>query len=402
MARSLAMNAKTATSRFPGWSVAWAAFAIAAFSWGIGFYGPSVFLQTLHLTRGWPIAIISSAITVHFLLSALIITYLPEIHRSWGIASTTTVGALLSAGGVLAWSGAWQPWQIFGAAGMSGAGWAMTSGAALNAMIARWFERERPRALSLAFNGASVGGIVFVALWIALIAKFGFLAAATLIGSSTLIVTPALAYRFLRHNPNDYGLNPDGDVVHSAPKKAAPARPRAALMWEQRFLTHSAAFALGLFVQIGLFAHLIARSAPVIGTTASGAAVSVATLCAVIGRIAMGHSLGIRDRSVAAAANFAVQCTGILLLALGANPFAQWLGCILFGLGVGNLTTLPPLIAQQEFNRADAVVVVALVIAINQAIFAFAPAVFGVLRQVTESYEVPFLLAGRSSVPLPG
>jgi hypothetical protein len=173
-------------------------------------------------------------------------------------------------------------------------------------------------------------------------------------------------------------------------------------MWEQRFLTHSAAFALGLFVQIGLFAHLIARSAPVIGTTASGAAVSVATLCAVIGRIAMGHSLGIRDRSVAAAANFAVQCTGILLLALGANPFAQWLGCILFGLGVGNLTTLPPLIAQQEFNRADAVVVVALVIAINQAIFAFAPAVFGVLRQVTESYEVPFLLAGRSSVPLPG
>ena len=92
----------------------------------------------------------------------------------------------------------------------------------------------------------------------------------------------------------------------------------------------------------------------------------------------MGHSLGIRDRRIAAAANFAVQCTGVLLLAVSANPFAPRLGCILFGLGVGNLTTLPPLIAQQEFNRADAVVVVALVIAINQAIFAFAPAVFGV------------------------
>jgi hypothetical protein len=106
MARSLAMNAKTATVRFPSWSVAWAAFAIAAFSWGMGFYGLSVFLQILHLTRGWPVAIISSAITVHFLLSALIITRLPKIHRSWGIALTTTVGALLSAG-VLAWSGAW-------------------------------------------------------------------------------------------------------------------------------------------------------------------------------------------------------------------------------------------------------------------------------------------------------
>jgi hypothetical protein len=52
MARSLAMNAKTATARSLGYSVAWAAFAIAAFSWDKGFYGLSVFLQTLHLTRG--------------------------------------------------------------------------------------------------------------------------------------------------------------------------------------------------------------------------------------------------------------------------------------------------------------------------------------------------------------
>ena len=35
-------------NRFFGWSVAWAAFALAVFAWGIGFYGPSVFLQTLH------------------------------------------------------------------------------------------------------------------------------------------------------------------------------------------------------------------------------------------------------------------------------------------------------------------------------------------------------------------
>jgi hypothetical protein len=66
------------------------------------------------------------------------------------------------------------------------------------------------------------------------------------------------------------------------------------LIWEQRFLTLSAAFARGLFAQIGLFAHLIARLAPVIGITASRAAVSVATLCAVVGRIAMGHSMLIR------------------------------------------------------------------------------------------------------------
>ena len=41
---------------------------------------------------------------------------------------------------------------------------------------------------------------------------------------------------------------PDGDVVHSVPKETAPARPRAVLIWERRFLTLSAGFALGLFV----------------------------------------------------------------------------------------------------------------------------------------------------------
>src|SRR6516162_380916 len=84
MAERHAMNEKTAISRFPGWFVAWAAFTIAAFAWGVGFYGPSVFLQTLHVTHGWPVAIISLAVTVHFLLSALIITYCPRFTGAGG------------------------------------------------------------------------------------------------------------------------------------------------------------------------------------------------------------------------------------------------------------------------------------------------------------------------------
>jgi hypothetical protein len=40
--------------RFFGWSVAWAAFALAVFAWGIGFYGPSVFLQVLHTHADGP------------------------------------------------------------------------------------------------------------------------------------------------------------------------------------------------------------------------------------------------------------------------------------------------------------------------------------------------------------
>lgn len=389
----LMVDEMKAASRYLGWFVAWAACIIAVFVWGVGFYGPSVFLQTLYATRGWSIATISTAVTVHFLLSAAIVWYLPEIHRLLGIALTTTAGAVLSAIGLIAWSGAWEPWQLFAAATLSGAGWAVTSGAALNAMIAPWFERERPKALSLAFNGASVGGIVFVPLWVVLINLFGFLIAATLIALSMIIVIGTLAICFLRHGPSYFGLNPDGDVAAPTPRKIAPPASRFALIRNKKFITLSAAFALGLFAQIGLFAHLIVRMSPVIGTNAAAAAVSLAAICAVIGRTVMGWCIGDRDRRVAAAANFAIQSIGVFFLGLGSGPFPLWAGCVLFGLGGGNLTTLPPLIAQREFHCDDVAVVVALVVAINQATFAFAPAIFGALRETAASYQLPFLLA---------
>ena len=65
-------------NRYFGWSVAWSAFTIAVFAWGIGFYGPSVFLESLHESRGWSISQISMAISAHFLLSAIIIGHLEQ------------------------------------------------------------------------------------------------------------------------------------------------------------------------------------------------------------------------------------------------------------------------------------------------------------------------------------
>lgn len=383
----------TSTPRFPGWSVAWVAFTVAVFSWGVGFYGPSVFLQTLHATRGWPISMISAAVTAHFLLSAVIVAYLPELHRSFGIANAITAGALLSAVGICAWASVVEPWQLYVAAVLSGAGWAVTSGAAINAIVARWFERDLPKALSLAFNGASLGGVVFALLWMALIVQVGFQSAALLVGIAMIVVIVPLAFRFLRHSPADLGLPPDGRPVAAREAGQEPTLSRAELLRDKRFATISMAFALGLFAQIGVFAHLITHLAPGLGAGNAAAAVSLTAICAVLGRTLLGWLIGEWDRRVAAAANFVVQAMGVLLLSVETGLAPLVFGCVLFGLGVGNLISLPPLIAQNEFERADVGTVVALMTAINQAVFAFAPAVFGSLRDATASYSVPFAMA---------
>lgn len=362
-----------------GSRVVWTAFVVAVFDWGVGFYGPGVYLVALHRAHGWPIATISLAITAHFLAGALLITALPDVHRRFGAAATTVGGAVVAAAGAIAWTNAREVWQLVPALLLSGAGWSAMSGAALNLIVAPWFERDRARAISTAFNGASIGGLLFAPLWTTLIAHAGLEAAGTMVAFATVIIVCPLAWLVLRRA-----------APITAPK-GAPPKTRRTLVAQPGFMSLSAAFALGLFVQIGLFAHLIARLEPAFGPTIASFAISLATLFAVLGRSLMGRLLGEHDRRLAAAANFLVQAIGTLLLAFGEGMAPLALGCVLFGLGVGNVVSLPPLIAQREFRPADVGTAVALVTAINQAVFAFAPVIFGGLRDTIGAYSEVFL-----------
>ncbi len=73
------MAAHTRSITFHGWRVVAAAFVIAVFGWGIGFYGPPVFLSVVRETRGWPLILISTAVTVHFLIGAVVGANLPTL-----------------------------------------------------------------------------------------------------------------------------------------------------------------------------------------------------------------------------------------------------------------------------------------------------------------------------------
>jgi MFS family permease len=375
----------TAAKGFFGWRVVGAAFVSAMFAWGISFYGPPIFLQVLHEGRGWGLELIASAISLHFLTGALVVARLAALHRRFGQVATIRAGVVLTALGLLGWAFAAAPWQLFLVAPVSAAGWALTSGAALNAMIAPWFVRRRPAALGMAFNGASLGGAVFSPLWVGLIAALGFRGAAIAVAASLVLVMWVLAGRYFGRDPAAMGLAPDGDAVEVAPA-AQRAKDAACLPnpWcDRRFLTLAAAASLGLFAQIGLVAHLFSLLVPALGAGLAGTVMGAATGCAIGGRAALGLLIGPRtDRRVVAAANVAMQAAGsLVLLAAGGTVPLLLLGCGLFGLGLGNVTSLPPLIAQTEFRPADVARVVALVTATSQASYAFAPALFALLRE---------------------
>jgi len=379
----------TTARAFYGWRVAGAAFVLAAFGWGVGFYGPPVFLSAVHDGRGWPVVLVSTAVTVHFLTGAIAGANLPAIHRRLGVPMTTKAGALCLAAGVLGWSLAAAPWELFGAALISGAGWGATSSVALNAIVSPWFVRTRPAALGLAYNGASLGGVIFSPLWVAAVGALGFTTAATAIGLVTVLTLWILADVFFSRTPQQMGLAPDDGASSrpmpgAAPPAAAPL-PGALLWSDRRFLTLSAGMALGLFAQVGLTAHLFSLLLPALGAQPAGLAMGVVTIMAVAGRTLVGWLMPWgADRRLVACVGYATQLAGsiLLLAAAGASVPLLLLGVVLFGIGFGNATSLPPLIAQMEFAKDDVQRVVGLTVGVAQGTFAFAPAAFGLLREL--------------------
>src|SRR5664280_2038423 len=95
---------------FYGWRVVGATFVLAVFGLGMGFHGPAVYLHAVSERTGWPLALISTAVTVHFLAGAVVVANLPVLYRRFGIASVTKAGAILLAVGVFGWAVATAPW----------------------------------------------------------------------------------------------------------------------------------------------------------------------------------------------------------------------------------------------------------------------------------------------------
>lgn len=371
------MAMKIAAKGFFGWRVVAAACVVAMLSWGINFYGPSVFLHALHAREGWSASLIAAAITLHFLASAALVLRLPGLHRRFGLVAVTRAGMLAAALGLLGWGNAHQPWHLVPAALLTALGWAATSGAAINALVAPWFDRRRPAALAMAYNGASLGGVVFTPVWALLIGAYGFAQASLVVAAAAVLVTWPLAGRYFRPTPQGMGLHPDGAAGPPTPRLL---RPPAGPLWRQAaFRRLSLAFALGLTAQMGLLTTLFTILAPSLGAAGAGWVLSLATACAVIGRTVVGTLLppGL-DRRRVGVLNFLLQAVGCAILALSAGSAGMLvLGAVLFGLGIGNLLSLPPLIAQAEWPAAEVATVIAMVTAVNQAMYAFGPGAFG-------------------------
>src|SRR5205085_9013280 len=154
-----------------------ACFMIALFLFGFGLYGQGVYIAELQRLYGWPTALISGASTLSFLLSNIFATFTNELVVRFGAKRLVLLGiaALAAATTLLALASA--PWQVYLAFILMSLGWVGMGTVVIAMVVSLWFVRRRGLAISLAFTGASSGGVVVTPLLVLLVERFGFAAA---------------------------------------------------------------------------------------------------------------------------------------------------------------------------------------------------------------------------------
>ncbi len=159
-----------------------------------------------------------------------------------------------------------------------------------------------------------------------------------------------------------------------------------------RFRSLAAAFSIAIFVQVGVYSQLINHLRPMLGIDGATLAMTGCVVLAITGRSAVAWNIGQANRRVVAAVTFLMQAAGVIALAFAPGPAVAILGCVLFGLGLGNLPLLPPLIVQHEFDEQSFTLVVSTVSAVNQIILAFGPMTFGLLYAASGAYTLPLAI----------
>jgi cyanate permease len=239
--------------------------------------------------------------------------------------------------------------------------------------------------------------MIFVPVLVAIGQARGFVTATAAGAAAFVLVALPLSAFAVRHPTG--GLTPTTSTAETGGRTWT----RAETLRTRRFWTLSIAFGLALMAQVGFIVHQLAFLEPTLGHIQAALVVSATTVSALLGRVVAGALADRMDQRVLSAAIFAVQAVALAVMAAWPAPSLLFAGSVAFGLGVGNIITLPPLLARAEFGARSFATVFGMASAAMQLGVAIGPGLVGALRDATNDYAVAVaVLAGLDALAVAG
>ena len=284
--------------------------------------------------------------------------------------------------------------SLMGFVGMSGPGALITS-----VPVLKWFVRDRGRALAFMSLGIPVGALLFVPLTQILIDAVGWRMAWVILAIIGVTVIVPLGAIFLRRQPEDMGMLPDGgppaDDGSAAGASMGERSAESEVSWSlQDAIRTTTLWRLVIVfsaVQLATGTVALHRIAAFMDRGLDPTLISFATAFDAVCAGAATFVFGMLVRRVPARFLGAV---GFLMLA-GASIMTIWaynvpimaLSMAIFGLGIGGMMFLQNFIWADYFGRESVGAIRGIVNPINLVVGGLGAPAAGYVRDITGSYD---------------
>jgi MFS family permease len=395
---------------FYGWVIVAVMATIGGLSMALGSLNFGLFIKPMGDELGIGRSVFGWAQSARQVASAVTAPTIGGLIDRFGARVLLTAAALMTGGALVCLGFISEGWQLvllfglMGIVGMSGPGALVTS-----VPVTKWFVRKRGKALSFTSLGIPIGGLLFLPLTQIFIDVFGWRLAWILLAVLGAGLIVPLSLVFVRRQPEDLGLLPDGAAAAVAPRSATgragagPARPvyRDERSWTRAEALRSATFwrlvvvfsivmlatsSVGVhripnFMDRGLDPHLIAYA-----TALDAAAAGLSTF-------AMGLlTHRIPARFIGAGGLLLLTMASALTIVADTHPI-MFASMIVFGLGIGVLMLMQNYLWADYFGRRYLGSIRGAVTPITLLFGGAGAPVAGYVQEFTGSYTMVWLTA---------
>ena len=341
-------------------------------------------------TFGW-------AQTARQMASAVTSPIVGRLLDTYGARILLPVAALIVGAAMVGLSYINSGWQlvalfaVMGLVGMGGPGALVTS-----VPVAKWFTRNRAKAIAFASVGIPIGALIFVPLTQVFIDAWGWRVAWVVLAGlgAGIIVPPALI--FLRRLPEDVGLLPDGDQPsYSSDGPETVSRYVDEISWTTREATRSVAFWQLVVVFTGVALALgtigVHRIPAFVDRGIDPTQIALATAFDAVAAGVSTFVMGILARRIPARILGAIGFSFLAIssaLTIYADTFALvFLSMAIFGLGIGGMMFLQNFIWADYFGRTHLGAIRGIVMPITLIVGGSGAPVAGYVHDISGSYN---------------
>jgi MFS family permease len=343
---------------FYGWAIVGVMASANAVSMAMASLNFGLFIKPMGDDLGAGRAMFGWAGTAQLTASGITSPFVGRLIDRAGSRTIMPAAALVTGGamvGLAFINDAWQMVALFtvmGVIGLNGAGML-----ALSVPITKWFVRDRGKAFAFMGLGIPIGALAFVPLTQILIESRGWREAWVILAVLGMVVIVPLAAVFVRRNPEDMGLLPDG--LPAPDSRTGLSAAPLEVAWTVRQAVRSRSFwmlaaAIGTvwFATNTVALHRIA-SFEDRGLDAGVIAVATAldAVCAGASAFTMGLlARRLRVRLLGAAGFAMLAAATMLTISVSGVPML-FASMMLFGAGIGGMIFLQNIVWADYFGR---------------------------------------------------